>query len=89
MRWLLGILFPIIGFVLVLYTEKIYQEFGSLAFAEKYLGFEGGTRLFYKLLGVLMILIGFGFLTGLHVALFTWIAQNFFGSFMPANSTLN
>jgi len=46
-------------------SEWILNNFGRVAWAEKHLGMEGGTRLFYKLLGIVIILGGLSVMTGL------------------------
>ncbi len=62
--FIVGILIVIAGFLLMWKTEAVYRFTGRVAFAEKYFGTEGGTRLFYKLLGAFTIFIGFLVLTG-------------------------
>jgi|GEM_PF-157178 hypothetical protein len=48
-----------IGFYAFIWkTESILGIFGRLPFFEKYLGAEGGTRLGYKLIGIVIIFIG-------------------------------
>ena len=81
MRWVLGIILPVVGFLLVWKTGKFYEWFGPLPFAEKYIHSEGGSRLMYKLIGTLLIFVGFLFLTNLHVGFVEWIAKTFFGAF--------
>lgn len=54
-----------VGFLLVWKTEWLVQNFGHIDWAEQHLGSDGGTRLFWKLIGILIILIGFGTLTGI------------------------
>ncbi len=62
--WFLGI--PV-GAIFVLKTEWFVQNFGKVEWAEQHLGFEGGTRLFYKLLGLAIIFIClFGFTGGVQ-----------------------
>jgi len=61
---IVGILIIVAGFLLTWKTEAVYRFTGRVAFAEKYFGTEGGTRLFYKFLGVFTIFIGFLVLTG-------------------------
>lgn len=58
MRFFLAILLFAAGFVLMKYSYNIYQYFGPLDFAEKYLG-GAGTNTFYKLFGLLLIVAGF------------------------------
>lgn len=39
-------------------ASKYLSFFGRVAFAERHFGFEGGSRLFYKLLGVFFCFLG-------------------------------
>jgi hypothetical protein len=52
---IIGILILGVGVFFVLKTEVILDFFGSVDWAERHLG---GTRLFYKLLGIVFILLG-------------------------------
>ena len=70
MRIIWGLLIATAGTLMVIYGEKIYEAFGTVPFAEKYLGTEGGSRLFYKLLGIVVIVLGFLIMTNLFGALF-------------------
>ncbi|MBI4281745.1 hypothetical protein HY625_02870 [Candidatus Uhrbacteria bacterium] len=79
MRILWGLLIVIAGALMVIYGEKIYDAFGAVPFAEKYLGTEGGSRLFYKLLGVLAVIIGFMIMTNMLGA----ILLSIFGRILP------
>jgi hypothetical protein len=67
-----GIVIIAIGCHLVIKTEWYMSNFGQVAWAEQHLGLDGGSRLFYKLIG-----IGFAIL-GIMVAL------NLFGAFFLA-----
>ena len=62
---ILGIALATIGLLIVLKTEWLIQNFGTNAWAEAKFGFSGGSRLFYKLIGIGIILIGFLFITGM------------------------
>jgi hypothetical protein len=53
----------------VIKTETVLSWFGRIEFAEKYLGSDGGSRLFYKLLGLLVILVAFLAMSGILGAL--------------------
>ncbi len=72
MRYLIGILMVAVGVFLILKTEWFIQNFGTNAWAEEHLGYNGGTRLMYKLIGIAFIFFGFlavtnminGFLAG-------------------------
>lgn len=58
LRVLGGLLIIIGGIVMVIKTEWFLVNFGRIDWAERHLGFEGGTRLFYKLLGVFACVMG-------------------------------
>ncbi len=72
MRYFIGILMVAAGVFLVIKTEWFIQNFGTNAWAEEHMGYNGGTRLMYKLIGVAFIFFGFlaitnmvqGFLVG-------------------------
>jgi hypothetical protein len=57
-RIIIGTVVAILGLVMTIKSEWMFQQFGRIAFAEKYLGLEGGTRLFYRILGVLLFIGG-------------------------------
>jgi hypothetical protein len=54
----------ILGLFLVIKTEKMLDFFGPNEWAEEKLGMYGGSRLFYKTLGIIIILAGTMYLTG-------------------------
>ena len=64
MRYIFGILGIVVGMILVLKSEWFFTFFGRIDFADKYLGTEGGTRLMYKLLGVLFVFLSLLYMTG-------------------------
>jgi hypothetical protein len=78
MRYFLGLIMVGIGVLLIIKTEWFVQNFGSNAWAEEHLGTSGGTRLMYKLIGIVFIFFGFlaitnllsGFLLGTVGAIF-------------------
>jgi len=58
------------------------NNFGRIAWAEEKLGMEGGTRLFYKLIGLAIIILSFLIMMG--------IVQSILGAiFKPTASTLS
>lgn len=65
LRILGGVVLLAIGCILVIKSEWFLQNFGSIAWAEQKLGTEGGSRLMYKLIGLVFIFIGFIVLTGM------------------------
>ncbi|TAK05300.1 hypothetical protein EPO33_05040 [Patescibacteria group bacterium] len=64
MRYLFGILGIVLGMILVIKSEWFFTFFGRIDFADKYLGTEGGTRLMYKLIGILFVLLSLLYMTG-------------------------
>lgn len=56
MKYFIGILMIIAGFIMVWKTDFMMKTFGRVAWAEQHLG---TTWTFYKILGVLIILLAF------------------------------
>jgi hypothetical protein len=80
MNIIIGLIAIVIGFLMVWKTEWIVINFGRITWAEEHLGSDGGTRIFYKLLGTIIILIGFGIITGLfQILLFNTLGSLFGG----------
>ena len=69
---ILGIILIIAGGILVIKTNWIYNFFGALLFAEKFLSTEGGSVVAYKIIGLILIFLGF------------LLVSNLFGPFMRA-----
>ncbi|MBU0546345.1 hypothetical protein KKA13_03775 [Patescibacteria group bacterium] len=65
MQFIIGILLAILGAALIIKSEWFLQNFGSIAWAEENLGTSGGSRLLYKLVGLVFIFIGFILATGM------------------------
>ena len=80
-RIILGLIIVVIGAIITIYSEAIYRFIGPIPSAEKYLGTEGGSRLAYKLIGILGCIIGFMVMTNLIAGVFGWIFTNLFGGF--------
>jgi len=64
-KFVLGIAVAGIGFIIVWKADWMMNNFGRIPFAEKYLSTEGGTRIFYKLIGLLAMTGGFMHAAGL------------------------
>ncbi len=73
MNILLGIILIIVGALITIKTEALLSMFGRIAFFEKHLGTEGGSRLGYKLVGMLTIFIGALIMTGMINGFLTWL----------------
>lgn len=71
--FILGALVIAAGTFLVIKTEWFMTNFGRIAWFEDKLGSEGGSRLGYKLLGIIAIFIGIVLLTGNGTNFFTWM----------------
>ncbi len=64
-RIIIGIIGIVVGCIMVIKSEWFLSFFGRIDWAEIHLGAEGGTRLFYKLLGMATILISLLIMTGM------------------------
>jgi hypothetical protein len=74
-----GVVIFILGLLFIIFTEWFVQNFGRIEWAEAKLGAEGGTRIFYKLLGLILIFFGMLMILGLFGGLVMWI----FSPLMP------
>ena len=61
---ILGLFLVAAGAAITIKSEWLYQNFGGFADAERYLG-AGGARLAYKLIGIVMSIVGFLIMTNL------------------------
>jgi len=59
MQYFIGIMAILVGAALILKTEWFVQNFGASAWAEEHFGTTGGTRIMYKLIGIVFIFAGF------------------------------
>lgn len=73
--FILGLIFMIIGFIFVWKTEWFMINFGRIGFAEEHLGTEGGSRLVYKLIGILMIMFGIMYGLNLTRPIMLWLVK--------------
>jgi hypothetical protein len=78
MSWFIAFLVIAAGCLLVIKTQWFYDFTCPIDWAEQHHGTEGGTRLFIKLLGVLLIIGAFLGVTGI---LGGWVV-GFFGGFV-------
>ncbi|MFH1947576.1 MAG: hypothetical protein ABIJ23_05485 [Candidatus Magasanikbacteria bacterium] len=65
MKYIIALIAIAVGAILVIKTEWFIQNFGTSSWAEEHMGTSGGTRLFYKLVGIAIILIAFLGVSGL------------------------
>ena len=73
-RIIVGFLMAAAGFMIVWKTDRVYRAIGRLPFGEKIFG-SGGTRFLLKLIGLILIFVGFLVITNLH----TKILEAIFG----------
>jgi hypothetical protein len=59
MKYLVGIILIGVGFIIIWKSDWLMENIGRIDWAEQHLGMDGGTRLFYKLIGVAIILGAF------------------------------
>ncbi|MFA6255133.1 MAG: hypothetical protein WC675_03845 [Patescibacteria group bacterium] len=78
-RIILGLVIVVAGAVITIKAEWIYQNLGSIPTAEKYLGTEGGSRLAYKLIGILAAIVGFLVMTNMLGKILWAIFGSLFG----------
>ena len=72
---ILGLIIAAVGAIITIKAEWIYQNFGAIPSAEKYLGTEGGSRLAYRLIGIAISIIGFLIMTNLIQLVLLGIAR--------------
>ena len=66
MRYFIGIVCVLAGVALILKTEWFIENFGASAWAEEKFGYSGGTRLMYKVVGMVLIFVGFLAITNMY-----------------------
>jgi len=70
---IIGILITAAGALLVVQSEWFLNNFGRIAWFEDKLGSEGGSRLGYKLIGLLFLFVGIVTMTGSGPAFLGWL----------------
>ncbi len=76
-RIVIGLIGAGIGYLLVRYSNWFYYNFGPMGFAEKYFRIFGGSRLFFKLIGILVIFFSFLIIAGLSGRFLLFVASFF------------
>ena len=79
MKYFVAIIMMCVGFGIVWKTEGMLRTFGRVDWAEAHLQIYGGTRMFYKLVGILLLLIGMLIVTGLGGGVASTILLPLFG----------
>ncbi|OGY87362.1 MAG: hypothetical protein A2458_04645 [Candidatus Kerfeldbacteria bacterium RIFOXYC2_FULL_38_9] len=73
MKYVISLILIVVGFLFIWKTNAFIKAFGRVAWAEEKLG-GGGTWTFYKILGVICILMGFMIMFGF----FYWLLDLLF-----------
>lgn len=73
MNIIFGLIFLVVGALITIKSEAMLSAFGRISFFEKYLGTEGGSRLGYKLVGILLSFFGILLLTGMMGGFLRWV----------------
>ncbi|RLC38996.1 hypothetical protein DRH27_00885 [Candidatus Falkowbacteria bacterium] len=73
MKFIIGIILLVIGLLIVIKSEWMLNNFGRIGFFDRKLGTEGGSRLGYKLVGMLFIFLGVLCVTGLIGGFMSWL----------------
>jgi len=73
MNIIFGLISIVIGSLFVIKSEALLNIFGRIGFFENKFRLEGGSRLGYKLVGILIIFLGMLVLTGMIGGFMEWI----------------
>lgn len=65
MKFIIGFIMVVVGALVTIKSEKLLEFFGRIDFFEDKLGTSGGSRLGYKLIGLLIFFLGMLTMTGL------------------------
>ncbi len=68
------------GVAVVIKTEAVLSFFGPIGFFEKYLGTEGGSRLGWKIIGLILLFFGFLIFFGLIDGFMMWLLSPLLGA---------
>lgn len=79
MRIFLGLLGIGAGILMSLKSEWFLYNVGRIPSIEKYLGSFGGSRLFYQIMGVIVVIISTLYMTGVLGSVITALLGGLFG----------
>lgn len=66
LHFFLGLILIVIGAMITMKSEAMLNAWGRIQWFEEHLGVDGGSRLGYKLIGMLVTGIGILLVTGLY-----------------------
>jgi hypothetical protein len=73
MQFLIGLVMLLVGSLTVAKSEKVLEMFGRMEFFETKMGTAGGSRLGYKLIGLVLVFFGILTMTGLIDGFMNWM----------------
>ena len=73
MNVIIGLIIMDIGFTFIAKTEWFLSNFGRVSWFEAHLATSGGSRLGYKLLGMIIVFIGLLFAINLIGGFMSWV----------------
>ncbi|MFA5995219.1 MAG: hypothetical protein WCW27_05235 [Patescibacteria group bacterium] len=73
MPYVVGLIMIAVAVAFIVKTEWWVSAFGRVTWAEQNLGAEGGTRIFYKLLGFGLIILAFMIMSGRIFTVLDWV----------------
>ncbi|MCD4693860.1 hypothetical protein K8R62_00690 [bacterium] len=73
MKFIIGVIITVMAVAMVIKSESFLRFFGRISFFEKHLGTEGGSRLGYKIIGLIFIFLGMLTMTGMIDGFMGWI----------------
>jgi hypothetical protein len=83
-NFIIGLLIAAGGSLMVIYTDALLSFSGRIDMAEDWLRMFGGSRLAYKLIGIIAIIVGFLMATGQLGPVVIWLFGGLFTGFQPA-----
>ncbi|HBY73099.1 MAG TPA: hypothetical protein DEG44_00200 [Candidatus Kerfeldbacteria bacterium] len=72
-RFLIGIGLIALGAFMLIKSDLLMSWFGRITWAEEKLGAEGGTRIFYKIAGMGLIVLAFLIMSGKIIGILDFI----------------
>lgn len=75
MQIILGLIIMGVGALIIIKSEAVLNAFGRMAWFEEHFGMEGGSRLGYKMIGMLVAFIGILMATGLIGGFIEWMVS--------------
>lgn len=87
-RILIGLIICTISYLLLRHNEWLIRQTGTSAWAEKWFGTEGGTRLVLKLLAIFAFVVGMLVIFNMHARFIKWLLSPLFGTPLTYSASL-